>query len=51
MGPLTTHVDIVVGGVVIRVGSGLDAEPLRWVVGASMAFTLTRAVKYCLTML
>lgn len=34
MGPLTTHVDIVVGSVVIRVGSGFDADLLRRVVGA-----------------
>lgn len=30
----TTHVDIVVGGAVIRVGSGFDADLLRRVVGA-----------------
>jgi hypothetical protein len=32
--PLTTHVDIVVGGAVIRVGPGFDADLLRRVVGA-----------------
>lgn len=32
--PSTTHVDIVVGGAVIRVGVGFDAGLLRKVVGA-----------------
>jgi hypothetical protein len=31
---LSTHVDVVVGGAVIRVGSGFDADLLRRVVGA-----------------
>ena len=31
---LTTHLDIVVGGTVIRVGPGFDPELLRGVVGA-----------------
>ena len=33
-GPPSTHVDIVVGGAVIRVGPGFDADLLRGVVGA-----------------
>jgi hypothetical protein len=33
-GPLSTYVDVIVGGAVIRVGPDFDAELLRGVVGA-----------------
>lgn len=33
-GPRSTYVDVVVGGAVIRVGPGFDADLLRGVVGA-----------------
>jgi hypothetical protein len=33
-GPPSTHVDIIVGGAIIRVGPGFDAGLLRGVVGA-----------------